>query len=584
MAAARSGSEAEREVYAGFVDRFFDHNLSGFFGLRDAEKKPFSPAQIRAQWRGLAAEIRRGRRAERADFYLSIPFCRDICSYCNLSPEKLGRRARVKEYLDWLDDALRYFAPAFQGLRFDNLLVGGGTPSALGAAELERLFSRLFRRFRFRADGERSFEFHPGSFSESKLDVLRRFGFNRMIIGVQTLTPGVLRRVGRGGQTAGSVRAAVKAVRARGFERGQNLDLIMGLEGETPAGFLRSFERTVALRPEEISVYLLKPFGPHMSSRYGRSVGRFYEDKRLRETFAGVPREMNRIARGAGYRVNESPLLDLRYGYSLKGLRPRPRYYSDTPLGGRSLFGLGSMARSHVCGRLAYSCGAVRGKFDPAGALFEGQAVDLDVEMMRYISHHLLGEFGMSRQDFRAAFGESLGSRFGGVLRRLRHLGLVRAEGDRLFCASRGMRDRLITRLFFVGPERLRGLLDAHNAPENQARLILDGEELDIWVERPRRGQEYVLEEGGFGLQVRKVSGGGFSPAERKCVEWLRRLFRGSVSDDPGHCAAELTWELHRRIGGFLGGEAAGNRRITLKPWITAEERSGLGYVSGGAR
>ena len=146
MAAGRSGRKAaeELELYRGFVDRFFDHNLSGFFGVRDSEKTAFDSAGIREYWRRLAADVRVGRKAGRVDMYVSIPFCERLCGFCNLGPEKLGARGRVAEYLDWLVGAMEFFAPRLADLRLGNLLVGGGTPSVLTLDEMERLFTALF--------------------------------------------------------------------------------------------------------------------------------------------------------------------------------------------------------------------------------------------------------------------------------------------------------------------------------------------------------------------------------------------------------------------------------------------------------
>ncbi|HBL16650.1 MAG: hypothetical protein A2X36_16670 [Elusimicrobia bacterium GWA2_69_24] len=567
--------------YARFVDLFFDHNLSGFFGLRDETAEPLSARAVRNEWSALVRELRREGRAELFDLYVGVPFCGRLCRFCNLSPERLGARSRVEEYLCWLDEAIGFFRPAFAKVRFGNLLLGGGTPSVLSAAQLDRLFRGLFGAFRFDPAGEKSFEFHPSSFSERKLEVLREHGFNRVILGVQSLTPGVLRRAGRTDQTAGQVERAVRAVARAGFPRGQNVDLILGLEGETPASFLRSFERAADLGPEEISVYLLKPFGPHMA-RYGRSVGLFYEQADLRRSFAAVPERMIRAAERRGYRVNESPLLDLRYAFMKRSLPVEKRYYSDTPLGGSSLFALGSMARSHVCGRMSYACGPVRGAFDPEARIYDARKVDLDNEMFRWLSHHLLSEWGLSLARFREVFGRSFESRFAAPLRRLRRDGLLRRAQGRLLCAKDSLKDRLATRLCFVGLPALRAMLDAHNSPENQVRLVAGAAEYGVWVERSRPEQRYVSSAGSYGLQVARLRPGPFSPWEMKLVRWLGDLFQSLQAGAGEACGAERTYALHEAVARHLSGAAPG--RLTLKPWIRVSDRSGLGYSRAGVQ
>src|SRR3989338_5592827 len=126
---------------------------------------------------------------------------------------------------------MQFYSQTFSGVRFDNLQLGGGTPSILSAGQMDRLFSMLFKSFSFHPDGERGMEFHPASLSEKKLQVLKKFNFNKVYIGIQTLTDEVLLKTNRF-QTAQMVKDAVAWTRKLGFSRGSNVDLIMGLEGE----------------------------------------------------------------------------------------------------------------------------------------------------------------------------------------------------------------------------------------------------------------------------------------------------------------------------------------------------------------
>src|SRR5207247_10684254 len=132
---------------------------------------------------------------------------------------------------------------------------GGGTPTALNIAQLEM----LLRGFRERLDLsqliEWSIEANPGSVSARKAAVLKKFGVNRISLGVQSWDDKLLKLLGRE-HNAQQAEESFRILRDAGFTN-VNVDLMFGLPGQTVDQWRASLETTIALQPEHISAYCL---------------------------------------------------------------------------------------------------------------------------------------------------------------------------------------------------------------------------------------------------------------------------------------------------------------------------------------
>ena len=188
--------------------------------------------------------------------YIHIPFCKAKCAYCDFyslahSEEKMD--AYVAALLHHLEEV----APRAAGMQVDTVYFGGGTPSYLGAARLCRILQTVLRRYDVARDAEITLEANPDSAGDWKeLRKLRRAGFNRLSLGVQSTDDALLRRIGRV-HTYEQVQQAVKAARQAKFTN-LSLDLIYGLPGQTMEDWQRTLADAVALGPEHLSCYGLK--------------------------------------------------------------------------------------------------------------------------------------------------------------------------------------------------------------------------------------------------------------------------------------------------------------------------------------
>ena len=188
--------------------------------------------------------------------YIHIPFCKAKCAYCDFY-SLAHSEEKMDAYMAALLRHLEEVAPRAAGMQVDTVYFGGGTPSYLGAARLCRILQTVLRRYDVARDAEITLEANPDSAGDWKeLRKLRRAGFNRLSLGVQSTDDALLRRIGRV-HTYEQVQQAVMAARKAKFTN-LSLDLIYGLPGQSMEDWQRTLADAVALGPEHLSCYGLK--------------------------------------------------------------------------------------------------------------------------------------------------------------------------------------------------------------------------------------------------------------------------------------------------------------------------------------
>ncbi len=194
---------------------------------------------------------------------MHVPYCRERCLYCDFALVPV-ERAPSRPFVDRLADEIVAFAerevapgivaaPRFRGRRAASVYLGGGTPSLLEPAEVDRLLGTLDRVFGIENGAEVTLEANPEDADLQTLRAFRAAGANRLSLGVQALDDRFLRALGRKHDRAQGERA-VDLARAAGFER-VSIDLIFGVEGMTIADWEETLERAVALSPDHLSCY-----------------------------------------------------------------------------------------------------------------------------------------------------------------------------------------------------------------------------------------------------------------------------------------------------------------------------------------
>jgi oxygen-independent coproporphyrinogen III oxidase len=204
--------------------------------------------------------------------YISVPFCRTKCSYCNFASDVFSR-ALFERYVDLVCADVRNapHAAAEMGGQtegaVDSIYLGGGTPTVLEAAQLERVFDAVRSQFDVRPDAEVTVECAPGTLTPAMLKSLLRRGVNRVSLGVQSFVDQEAAAVGRLHKRA-TVLEDIARLRTAGITN-INIDLIAGLPHQTAESWEFSLAETIATGAPHVSVYMLEV---DEDSRLGREL------------------------------------------------------------------------------------------------------------------------------------------------------------------------------------------------------------------------------------------------------------------------------------------------------------------------
>ena len=204
--------------------------------------------------------------------YISIPFCRSKCTYCNFASGVYPASEHAR-YVDRLIEDLRRAGEWAARMnvelprRVDTIYLGGGTPSLLAPELLARLFAAIRAEFDLEPDAEITVECAPGQIADATLEALTQLGVNRVSLGVQSFLDREAATSGRL-HTRAVVEEDLRRLRAAGIAN-LNVDLIAGLAGQTFASWEESLAALIASGVPHASVYMLEV---DEDSRLGREV------------------------------------------------------------------------------------------------------------------------------------------------------------------------------------------------------------------------------------------------------------------------------------------------------------------------
>lgn len=433
--------------------------------------------------------------------YVHVPFCKSVCTFCNYKRLRPSSPQLLDRYLERIETSLRTLGPGLSHLRFETLYLGGGTPTVLPAAKLDRLLSMLDASLHFVPGGRRVAEADPAVLGEARARVLARHGVHHVSMGVQTLDADVIRSHDRGAQDASLVARQVDHLRNAGI-REFSFDLIVGLADTSAESVLADLDRLLtSLRPKWVDVYALTPTHRYVDLNFGGDFEAFHAFQRpiLQE----VHRRIGAVARRRGYAVRGSsghswsverrfslgelatgvalgaqgaarvlsrdlgdrPLTDvLRAAAGELGLHGRPSYTQLVSVQQRPLhlLGLGYSARSRIFGvaSLTYQ----DPDDDPMAegpAHYLGERHDLDDEARTYLLHMWRDGQGVDRRRFESLFGRSLDSMAGEALTRWRADGRLRELRGRVWLDLPPRREGLEALMWLYPTERLEDTLAA---------------------------------------------------------------------------------------------------------------------------
>lgn len=182
--------------------------------------------------------------------YVHIPFCTQICYYCDFSKVFIKNQP-VDAYLEAL---IKEFE-SYQISSLKTLYIGGGTPTAITAKQLDYLLSHLQQHLQLDQLEEFTIEANPGDLTEDKIAVLRQSAVNRISLGVQTFNDKQLKQIGRS-HTEAQIYATIASLKEAGFQN-ISIDLIYALPGQTMQQVKENVAKALSLDIPHLSLYSL---------------------------------------------------------------------------------------------------------------------------------------------------------------------------------------------------------------------------------------------------------------------------------------------------------------------------------------
>ncbi len=379
--------------------------------------------------------------------YISVPFCRTKCSYCNFASDVFSR-AVFERYVDRvcadIENAPQVGSEMGGQLEreVDSIYLGGGTPTVLEAAQLERVFTTVRSQFDVMPSAEITVECAAGTLTPDMIKSLLRCGVNRVSLGVQSFVDEEAAAVGRLHKRA-TVLEEIARLRAAGITN-INVDLIAGLPHQTAASWESSVAETIATGVPHVSVYMLEVdedsrLGSELLAGGKRYHAHFVPDEEAVADFYLAASERLAAAGIAQYEISNFAREGIESRHNLK-------YWTRQPY-----FGFGVDAHS-----MLYSASpdldAVR--FACADSL-EGYVSETSLQRTAVSHHAALEESyflglrlarGIRLQELAAEFGEEAVENARAAIAELVEGGLMEQRGDYVCLASRG---RLVSNVVF---------------------------------------------------------------------------------------------------------------------------------------
>jgi len=197
---------------------------------------------------------------EEVSIYIGIPFCPTKCAYCTFPAYAIHRKSgRVESFLDGLHEEIREMGKWLtkKDMKITTIYFGGGTPTSIEAEEMDALYETMYASFP-NMDGVREITVEagrPDTITPAKIDVLKKWGIDRISVNPQSYTDETLKAIGRH-HTVQETKDKFWLSREMGMKN-INMDLIIGLPNEGMEEFSNSLSETEKMQPESLTIHTL---------------------------------------------------------------------------------------------------------------------------------------------------------------------------------------------------------------------------------------------------------------------------------------------------------------------------------------
>ncbi len=234
-----------------YKNNYFLTDIYNFSLLKD--KQIFTIQQIKSFWE----DFLNNSNNHVVHFYLWIPYCKQRCLYCVYYTE-LANNDRLEKYTDSVVNLLKHYKSLFKIRRFDSLYFWWWTPSMLSVEQMEMIFSYLFDYVKFNEPCEKTIEANPDSITFEKMEVIKKYWFNRISFGIESFNKEALLAINRWYQTQENVINKIKYALKLWFDVVTG-DIIYWLPLDTPDSFVKSIKILIKNWLKHIKLYALQP-------------------------------------------------------------------------------------------------------------------------------------------------------------------------------------------------------------------------------------------------------------------------------------------------------------------------------------
>lgn len=355
--------------------------------------------------------------------YVHIPFCTQICYYCDFSKVFIKNQP-VDSYLEHLLEEFQSYD--IQKLR--TLYIGGGTPTALSAPQLEVLLDGLTKKLNLSVLEELTIEANPGDLDADKIAVLKNSAVNRVSLGVQTFDDKMLKKIGRS-HLEKDIYENIDRLKLAGFDN-ISIDLIYALPGQTMEQVKENVAKAIGLDIPHMSLYsLILENHTVFMNRMRRGKFPLPKEELEAEMFEYIIAELER----AGFEHYEisnfsKPSFESRHNLM---------YWDNA-----EYYGIGAGASGYVNGVRYKNHGPIRhylSAVEEGNARITEEHLSQKEQMEEEMFLGLRKKSGVSMARFEEKFGRSFDGLYGEIVKDLVQHGLMQIDGDRVRMTKRGL-------------------------------------------------------------------------------------------------------------------------------------------------
>lgn len=364
---------------------------------------------------------------DKISLYIHIPFCAQKCLYCDF-PSFARKDHLRKAYIEALNKEIISLREKHNNLEINTIFIGGGTPSVLEADELECLLKEV-AKLNMAKDIEYSMECNPGNLTEEKLEVMKKYGVNRISMGLQAKQDNLLKGLGRI-HNYKTFKENFLLAKKVGFNN-INVDLMFGLPNQRLNEWEETLREIISLEPAHISAYSL-------IIEEGTAFYNLYENDKLKLPTEEEERKMYHLAKKILEENGFNQYEISNYAKEGKECRHNLAYWNMD-----NWIGVGSAAASYINGKRIKNISSVEKYINSINE--KREAVE---EIINNSKNYNMEEFmfmglrkinGIDENEFKNRFSMNINDVYGEILNKYIDEGLLIRESGRIFLSEKGI-------------------------------------------------------------------------------------------------------------------------------------------------